>query len=63
MIHSIVLVSSIPFYKFEITFIITSFDGNLGCFQNLAGINKAAKNIPVKIFLWAYIFSFFKVNT
>ena len=51
MIHSIELVNSIAFYKFEITFIITSFDGNLACFQNLAIMNKAAKNIPVKIFL------------
>lgn len=51
MIHSIVLVSSIAFYKFEITFIITSFDRNFGCFQNLAVMNKAAKNIPLKIFL------------
>ena len=37
-------------------FILSPVDGDLGCFQLLAVMNKAAINLSVQVFMWTFVF-------
>ena len=44
---------------YQILFIYSPIEGNLGCFQVLAIMNKAAMNIHAKVVEWTSVFNIF----
>ena len=53
----------IPLCKCTIVLIHSSTDGHLGCFQHLATVNCAARNIGVHRFFWIGVSGFLGYNS
>ena len=65
------MLNKIPIYMFAIFFIHPSIEGHLGCFYNLANVNKAKRDRGIQMYLyemfffsfWTYIYIMQKWDT